>query len=246
MEYFIGMKNFIIYLNITALLCVLCGCKKPHQKPPTERMALTVRFFDSIAAKDSATAVRQGQKLYDVDNSQDYIRRLIEVQESNEAIGKAQELIKKGKIAEAVAVINEAKKQYPANQTLNAALIQLEGLKDAEKIFIRMRNASNSSAMRAELTAAEARLSRNQTPALNKYFQRYDVLVKQTKLWEDRAVSNADKRADADAKRAMAADQQRQAADRKFEQSTSQKTAEGEKLRQNAGDIPWEDPEPQK
>jgi len=130
MEYFIGMKNFIIYLNITALLCVLCGCKKPHQKPPTERMALTVRFFDSIAAKDSATAVRQGQKLYDVDNSQDYIRRLIEVQESNEAIGKAQELIKKGKIAEAVAVINEAKKQYPANQTLNAALIQLEGLKN--------------------------------------------------------------------------------------------------------------------
>lgn len=243
MEYFINMKNFIIYLNLAVLVCTFCGCSKPHRKPPTERLALTVRFFDSIAAKDSATAVRQGQKLYDMDNSQDYILRLIGIQESNEAIYKAQQLVRKGKITAAITVIEAAKKQYPQNQTLNAALIQIKGLKDAEKVFARMRNAGNASAMSGALTAAKDRLFRNRTPALEKYFQRYEQQLALTKKREERAVSQAEKRADADAKRASADDQKRQAAEQKFKQDTTQKTAEGEKLRQDAGDIPFEDRE---
>ena len=247
MEYLISMKNFIFYFSITALLCVFCGCsEKPHKKPPTEKLALTVRFFDSIAAGKSDVAVRQGQKLYDTDNSQDFILRLIAIQESNEAVGNAQKLIRRGKIAEAVNIIDAAKKQYPKNQTLDAALIQVKELRDAEKLFRSMRNAKNASAMRSARIAAKARLSRNQTPALAKYFENYEKLEKFTEIQERTAVARAEKQASSAAAQASAADRRREGSNRQFQQSSSQQVAEGEKLRNEAGDIPFEDPESQK
>lgn len=243
MQYLIDMKSFIIYLNLTALLCAFCGCSKPHPEPPTERLALTVRFFNSIAAKDSAAAVRQGQKLYLMDDSQDYILRLIGIQESNEAVGNAQKLIRQGKIAEAVNAVDAAKKQYPQNQTLDAALIQVKELKDAEKLFAGMKNAKNSSAMRSARIAAKARLSRNRTPALEKYFRQYEKLEKSAEVQEHRAVSQAEIRANTDARKATAADKKRATDELKFKADASQKTAAGEKLRQEAGDIPFEETE---
>ena len=239
------MRKILTSLLALPLLAAV-GCQKPRSKtPPIGRLALTVRFFQSIAAKDTNAAVRQGEKLYAADPKQEYILQLVSIQESNETVAQAQKLIRTGKIAQALPLVTEAIKQYPNNRMLAASYPKISQLRNAEKLFIAMKNARNASAMRGARVAARAGLSRNLTPALEKYLDAYERREQLVGKREQETIEKAGKRAENDAKAVKAADTKRAESDRKFQQSTSQKTAEGERVRREAGDIPFEPGEEQ-
>ena len=232
------MKNTVIYL-ITAAVCLLAwGCSKPHPEPPTEKLALTVRFFESIRSGDSAAAARQGRKLYALAPENEQILRLVTIQESNDAVGNAQKLIRLGRINEALPVVAAAIKQYPANRNLKAAFPKLTQLRNAEKLLVSMQNAKNSSAMRGARIAARAGLSQNLTPALRRHLSEYEKTERTLAKRERDNIFRAGKRSTADARTAAEADRKRADADKLFQQSALDKTAEGERARSAAGAVP--------
>lgn len=233
------MRNYLTSLLALPLL-VAVGCQRARSKPPTGKLALTVRFFQSIAAKDTNAAVRQGEKLYAADPRQDYILQLVSIQESNETVANAQKLIRAGRITQALPVVTEAIKQYPNNRMLAASYPKIAQLRSAEKLLIAMKNARTASAMRGARVAARAGLSRNLTPVLTKYLEAYEKREQLVAKQEQESLEKAGKRAETDAKAVKAADDKRAEADRQFQQSTSKKTAEGERIRREAGAIPFE------
>ncbi len=234
------MKKIILYFTFPALLLSLCGCKKPHPKPPTERVALTVRFFRSISSGDSAAAVRQGRKLYALAPEQDYILRLISIQESNDAVDNAQKLIRQGRINEALPVVAAAVKQYPHNRMLVSSYPQIIQLRNAEKLLAAMARAKNASAMRGARIAAQAGLSRNITPELRNFIDDYRKKENAATEAERAKALAAEKLADADARKAAEAAKLRAADEKIFQRTTAEKSADGERARQEAGAVPFE------
>lgn len=217
-----------------------CGCSKPHQEPPTERLALTVRFFRSIASRDSAAAVRQGRKLYALAPDQDYILRLINVQESNDAVDNAQKLIRQGRINEALPIVAAAVKQYPHNRMLVSSYPKIIQLRNAEKLLAAMERAKSASAMRGARIAARAGLSRNMTPALQKHLDEYRKKENAATEAERKQTLATEKLADSDARRAAEAAKLRAADDKIFQKSAAEKSAAGERARQEAGAVPFD------
>lgn len=235
------MRKIFTIVALAALSIGGIGCsRRPHSAPPTERLALTIRFFRSVQSGDSAAAARQGRKLYMLDTRQDYILHLVSVQESNEAVGEARKLLLKGRINEALPIVSRAIRQYPDNRTLVSTYPKLVQLRNAEKLLKAMRDARQSSAMRGARIAARVGLSRNLTPAFNSYLEAYEKRERQVAERERKTIEKADQKATVDAKAALDADRKRAEADAQFQQNTSAKAAEGERVRKAAGEVPFE------
>ena len=77
----------LILCCAAAALPVLPGCGRKAPPPPTERMELVARFFESVKNNDSSAAMRQGVKLRSLDRHNESIARLVEIQQCNSYIG---------------------------------------------------------------------------------------------------------------------------------------------------------------
>jgi hypothetical protein len=234
------MKNIFTLLFFTGVITILCGCGREHKAPPTEKLALTTRFFRSIADNQPAQAVRQGRNLYALDKQQESILRLISIQESNEAVVNAQKLIRQGRINEALPIVAAAAKQYPHNRMLVSAYPKLVQLRNAEKLLLAMKNAKNASAMRGARIAARAGLSRNLTPDLRKYLQDYENLEKIVAKQEHDKIISANQQAQKELSDVKAADRKRAESEQLHQQRTAEKQAEGDQARSQAGAVPFE------
>ena len=235
------MKKFSIYMTIfLAAAAMLTGCKrKEHTPPPEERVGLVVRFFKSMENNDSAAAVRRGHNLIAVDRTQNNVRTLVHLQESNEAVVAAQKQVDKGNINAAINIIEKALRLYPKNTTLESARSKLRQLRNAKSLINAMNKARNSSAMSSARSAAETGLSQNITPELQAFLNEY----KQKEI--DRAAherkftqKSLDDATDA-AEKAKAEDAAREAENLRFMKMMAEKTAVGEKMRKEAGEVPF-------
>ncbi len=235
------MKNFILITILSTVAALLCGCEdKKHTPPPVERVGLVVRFFNSMKNKDSASAVRQGQNIYSIDRTQNNVRTLVHLQESNEAIIDAQKLIDKNNINGALGVIVRTLALYPQNNTLENARAKLRQLRNAEPLLAAMQKARSSSAMSSARSAAETGLSQNITPELNKYFENYKLKEAKQAEFERKHTTDSLEAASAAAEKAKAEDAAREAENIRFMQQMTQATAIGEQMRKDAGAVPFE------
>ena len=236
------MKHFVLITLLSITVALLCGCEnKKHTPPPVERVALVVRFFNSMKNKDSAAAVRQGQNIYSIDRSQNNVRTLVHLQESNEAIVEAQKFIDNSNINAAIGVVVKTLALYPQNNTLENARSKLRQLRNAEHLLAAMQKARTSSAMSSARSAAETGLSQNITPQLQKYFEDYKLLEAKQSEYERKHTVDSLEAASAAAEKAKAEDAAREAENIRFMQQMTQKTAIGEKMRKDAGAVPFED-----
>lgn len=234
------MEKFCTYFFIISLL-IICGCEqKAHTPPPVEHVALVVRFFDSIEQKDSSAAVAQGKLIFQLDRSRNYISTLIGIQESNNAIAEAQRFLDAGETKEALAAINDALKIYPDNDVLRKSKVKLEQLVNADRMLIAMARARSSAAMCDARETAETGLSENRTPALIAYLAEYEKIEKAVAMREEKNTQESLEAATAAAEKAKAEDAKREAEYEKFMQETADMSEEGDQMRQNAGDIPFE------
>ncbi|MBE6377769.1 MAG: hypothetical protein E7051_02995 [Lentisphaerae bacterium] len=235
------MKNFILFTMLATAVALLCGCEdKKHTPPPMERVSLVVRFFNSMKYKDSSAAVRQGQNIFSLDRSQNNVRTLIHIQESNEAVVEAQKLIDSGNINGALGIIVKTLALYPQNNTLENARAKLRQLRNAEQLLAAMQKARSSSAMSSARSAAETGLSRNMTPQLQKYFENYKLKEAKQAEFERKHTANSLEAASAAAEKAKAEDAAREAENIRFMQAMAEKTAIGEQMRKDAGEVPFE------
>lgn len=155
------------------LLGALSGCGKSYPAPPTERNSLILRFFDSMSRGDAAAASEQGAKLRAMDPGNDYIIKMVSVQQSNVFLQRAQGEINAGNIGRALEILDEGVKTYPENRELARQRGRVRQLRHAKMLLGEMSEAKNSAAMSAALTAASTGLSSNMTPKLREYFARY-------------------------------------------------------------------------
>ena len=122
-------KNFITIISAGFGVCaLLAGCGEEHQAPPSERNQLVNRFFRSMENGDSVSATSQGQKLLAMDPGNDYIAKLVNIQQSNSYVERAQKLVNAGDVSGALAVVEEGLKVYPLNRTLSQLRGQLRQL----------------------------------------------------------------------------------------------------------------------
>lgn len=235
------MKNFSIYILFLAAATALTGCERKGQTyPPVERISLVVRFFKSMENHDSSAAVRQGHNILALDRSQNNVRTLIHLQESNEAVIEAQKLINRGKINEAVDVIEKNLQLYPRNTTLESARSKLRQLRNAKSLLTAMKKARNSSAMSSARSAVETGLSQNITPELQAYLNDYKQKESNRAVYERKHTQKSLDEATAAAEKAKAEDATREAENLRFMQMMAEKTAKGEKMRKEAGEVPFE------
>ncbi len=236
------MKKLMIFPTLMLSGVVILssgGCSKPHKALHSERVALTVRFFESIAEKNSAAAARQGKKLYAINPSMEYILRLVSIQESNDAVGNAKKLIQQGRINEALPVVALAIKQYPDNRTLVTTYPKLIQLRNAEKLLKAMDRAKNASAMRGARIAAKAGLSRNITPVFKKYLDDYEKRENELAKMEKENLLASGKAVDAATIQAKKDDISREKINREFSEKTESLAKKGEQIRKEAGAVPF-------
>ena len=170
-------------LTIAAVLCLaggVTGCGKAHPAPPVERNSLILRFFNSMTTADAAAASEQGEKLRQMDNANDYIIKLVTIQQSNAYLQRAQGEINAGNIDKALEILNEGVKTYPGNRDLSRQRGRVRQLRNAKMLLNEMKEAKNSAAMSAALTAASTGLSANMTPKLQAYFNSYKLKIDET------------------------------------------------------------------
>ena len=170
-------------LTIAAVLCLaggVTGCGKAHPAPPVERNSLILRFFNSMTTADAAAASEQGEKLRQMDNANDYIIKLVTIQQSNAYLQRAQGEINAGNIDKALEILNEGVKTYPGNRYLSRQRGRVRQLRNAKMLLNEMKEAKNSAAMSAALTAASTGLSANMTPKLQAYFNSYKLKIDET------------------------------------------------------------------
>jgi hypothetical protein len=157
------------------------GCKPNHTPPPLEKGKLVMRFFSSIEKGDYAAAARQGEKLSSMDKHNTSIIELIEVQQCNTYVKKAQDELDKGNLNDAMEIIQEGIESYPGNRTLPAYYSKLRQLRNAKRLIRNMEKAKSASAKTSALAAAVTGLSRNQTKELDNYFNNYRKKIDETK-----------------------------------------------------------------
>lgn len=236
------MEKLLTYILFFSLL-IFCGCeRKAHTPPPVESLSLTTRFFDSIAKRDSATAVRQGKTIYQLDKSRNYISTLISIQQSNNAIAQAQKLLDAGKTKEALETVNNALKLYPDNDVLRKSKVKLEQLVNADRLLIAMARARSSAAMCDARETAETGLSENRTHALIAYLAEYEKLEKSIAMREEKNTQESLEAATAAAEKAKKEDALREAEYIKFMQEMASISEKGDQMRQDAGGVPFEEP----
>ncbi len=161
------------HLILLALLAVLAGCGKAHPAPPSERNSLILRFFSSMAANDAVAASQQGEKLRVMDAGNDYIARLVTIQQSNTFLQRAQEAVNAGDVNRALAALDEGVKAYPLNRDLSSQRARVRQLRNLPMLLREMELAKTSGAMSSALTAATTAMVGNSTPKLAAYFDAY-------------------------------------------------------------------------
>ena len=129
-------KNFITIISAGFGVCaLLAGCGEEHQAPPSERNQLVNRFFRSMENGDSVSATSQGQKLLAMDPGNDYIAKLVNIQQSNSYVERAQKLVNAGDVAGALAVVEEGLKVYPTAATTGLSSNRTEKLENYFKTY---------------------------------------------------------------------------------------------------------------
>lgn len=186
------MKNFKILFFAAIGGAVLSGCAPEHKAPPLERNQLVIRFFNSMTSGKSEAAALQGRKLMALDPGNEYIRHLVEMQESNATVFKAQKAINSGDIDRAVEILNEGIAKYPENRSLARQRTQVRQLRLAKKLLAGMETVSNPESMNSALTAASTGLAANISPELDKYFKAYEKRIEEAeKIQAEKAKSEA-------------------------------------------------------
>lgn len=155
----------------------MTGCGRGYPAPPSERNGLILRFFNSMRGGDAAAASEQGEKLRRMDVGNEYIVKLITVQQSNTFLQRAQRELNSGNVDRALEILNEGTKTYPANRDLARQRTRVRQLRNAEMLLRELREAKNSAAMSAALTAASTGLSSNMTPKLRAYLESYKLRI---------------------------------------------------------------------
>ena len=151
------------------------GCSRREKvASPRERNELVQRFFTSLKSNRPDAAIRQGQKLLEMDPGSTFMPGLIQIQQSNAFIAKAQGRINRGDLAGAARIIDEGIKTYPDNSSLHDARRQIRQMRNAPRLLEAMRRAKSASAMNAALTAATIGLGNCMTPRLEAYFKSYE------------------------------------------------------------------------
>lgn len=167
-------RNFLLTTGCAAFIAaVAAGCGKGHPAPPSERNALILRFFSSMRSGDAAAASEQGEKIRRMDVGNEYIVKLITLQQSNTFLQRAQSELNSGNVERALEILNEGTKTYPENRDLARQRTRVRQLRNAEMLLRELREAKNSAAMSAALTAASTGLSSNMTPKLRAYLDEY-------------------------------------------------------------------------
>ena len=87
------------WLCVAAASLFLAGCGKEHPAPPSERNELVIRFFDSMKNHDAAAASEQGRKLQAMDSGNDYVSKLVTIQQSNLFVDRAQKALNSGDVS---------------------------------------------------------------------------------------------------------------------------------------------------
>ncbi|MCQ2379695.1 MAG: hypothetical protein MJ025_02060 [Victivallaceae bacterium] len=186
------------------LLCLFLvpGCeKKKHSAPPSARNDLVARFFSSLKNGDSASAVIQGRKIQDMDPANEFVRRLVEVQEANEAIRATQRMVNAGNIDGALKCINQALERNPNNSQIERVGRKMRQLRNAKTLMRNMALAESASEMSAAMAACSTGLMSNMTPELKKYLDQYEKDIEKQRQLER---SNAEKeKADSAARKAQ-------------------------------------------
>ena len=171
------MKRWVNTMAALLLAAAVAGggCSRREKvASPRERNELVQRFFTSLKTNKPDAAIRQGQKLLAMDPGSTFMPGLIQIQESNAYIVRAQSRINRGDLAQAAKIIDEGIKTYPDNSSLHDARRQIRQMRNAPKLLGAMRRAKSASAMNAALTAATIGLSSCTTPRLEAYFKRYE------------------------------------------------------------------------
>ena len=227
------MKN--LFLNITVALMIaaaVSGCGDSHPAPPLEQMELTARFFHSIENRQNDTAIRQARKLRALDPDAAYIDELIVIQESNDTMVEIQKMINRGDINNALQLIREVRRKYRNNRTFNEVYPKISQLRNAERIFRGLKRAKSSSAMRGARIAAQAGLSLNMTPELERFLADYELRGAAVAAKEKADILAAERSTQEAVIKSRLEDARRKVAEKKFEKETAEKSAEGERLRQ--------------
>ena len=167
-------RNFLSTIACAAFVAAaMTGCGKGYPAPPSERNALILRFFNSMRSGDAAAASEQGEKIRRMDVGNEYIVKLITLQQSNTFLQRAQSELNSGNVERALEILNEGTKTYPENRDLARQRTRVRQLRNAEMLLRELREAKNSAAMSAALTAASTGLSSNMTPKLRAYLDEY-------------------------------------------------------------------------
>lgn len=178
------------WLCVAAASLFLAGCGKEHPAPPTERNELVIRFFDSMKNHDAAAASEQGRKLQAMDSGNDYVAKLVTIQQSNLYVDRAQKALNAGDVTGAIAALEDGLKLYPLNHSLSQLRNRLRILKQALGLIQAMRSAESSAAKSAALSAASTTLAGNMTPELTAYFDAYRAgITAQAEQERNKAVS---------------------------------------------------------
>ena len=160
---------------LTALMVFSAGCGREHPAPPVERSELILRFFKSMESGDAVSATEQGMKLHAMDSGNDYVLKLVAIQQSNSYLKQAQEALNNGDADGALKVLDEGIRAYPMNGTLKLARREVRGLRNVPALLAHLRQARGGSAaaMQAALNAAETGLPAQLTPAIQEYLRVY-------------------------------------------------------------------------
>ena len=174
-----GMNRCFYTVALAAIFVMLfSGCsRRSRNDSPRERNELVMRFFSSLKSDQPEAAVRQGEKLLMMDPTNTFLPTLIQIQQSNSFMARAQNEVNRGDINAALAIIAEGLRHYPDNSTLHDAQRRLRQLRNAPRLISAMRRARSASAMNAALTAATIGLSGCTTPKLEAYFQEYEKRI---------------------------------------------------------------------
>ncbi|MCQ2377962.1 MAG: hypothetical protein MJ016_01975 [Victivallaceae bacterium] len=175
---------------LTAMLVVFSGCGK-HPAPPTARNDLVLRFFNSLQTGNAKAASEQGKKLLALEPNNDFISKIIEVQESNQGVQAAQRAINSRNINQALQIIDQSIRQYPDNRTLPQLRAQIRQLRNARPLLAAMKRADSAEAMSSALTAATTGLSANTTPKLAAYFEAYEKEIEARRAEEAKRMEEA-------------------------------------------------------
>ena len=230
----IDVKSLFTYIFTGVMMLVLCsGCGNEHPAPPLEQMELTARFFRSIENKQNEVAVRQARKLQTLLPDAADIDQLTVILESNDTVIEIQRLIDKGNIVQALKLIREVRRKHRSNRTFNDVYPKISQLRTAERIFRGLKRAKSSSAMRSARIAAQAGLSLNMTPELERFLNDYELRGAAIAAKEKADILAAERAAQEAAIKSRLEDAKRKAAEKKFARETAEKSAEGERLRQN-------------